>query len=123
MVSALRPGLLRQDGVRLALVHDLHQHVQRATVQAVLPLQLSLLQAMAAPPDLLHREEQARCLVDDHDAVCADSVRAHQPAQLDEEPMRVGVLLLRATQKSLDPSLAETDVGLLCVEPVVHPGA
>ena len=27
---------------------------------------------------------------------CADSVRAHQPAELDEEAVRVGVLLLRA---------------------------
>ena len=33
-MSALRPGLLRQYGVCLARVHDLHQHVQRATVHA-----------------------------------------------------------------------------------------
>ena len=32
VVGALRPGLLRQDGLCLARVHDLHEHVQRATV-------------------------------------------------------------------------------------------
>ena len=31
VVGALRPRLLRQDGVCLAGVHDLHQHVQRST--------------------------------------------------------------------------------------------
>ena len=59
VVGALRPGLLGQDGVCLAGVHDLHQHVQRATVHAEgdcecrgLPrvaLYLSLLHAAAAP--------------------------------------------------------------------------
>ena len=49
--------MLRQDGVCLARVHDLHQRVRGA--------------------------------------VCADSVCAHQPAQLDEQPVRVCVLLLR----------------------------
>ena len=34
VMSVLRPGLLRQDGVCPADVHDLHQHVQRATVHA-----------------------------------------------------------------------------------------
>ena len=34
VASALRPGLLLQDGVCLARVHDLHQHVQRATVRS-----------------------------------------------------------------------------------------
>ena len=34
VVSALQPGLLRQDGVCLARVYHLHQHVQRATVRA-----------------------------------------------------------------------------------------
>ena len=34
VVSELWPGMLRQDGVCLVRVHDLHQHVQRATVQA-----------------------------------------------------------------------------------------
>ena len=34
VVSALRPGLLGQDGVCLAGVHDLHQHVQWATAHA-----------------------------------------------------------------------------------------
>ena len=32
--SARCPGLLRQDGVCLARVHDLHQHIKRATVHA-----------------------------------------------------------------------------------------
>ena len=34
VVGALRPGLLWQDGVCLAGVHDRHQHFQRATVHA-----------------------------------------------------------------------------------------
>ena len=34
VVSALQPGLLRQDGVCLARVYHLHQHVQRVTVRA-----------------------------------------------------------------------------------------
>ena len=65
-------GLLRQDGVCLARVHDLHQHVQRATVHAegdrecrgllYVALQLGLLDA--APPDLMHRQEAAGSLVD-----------------------------------------------------------
>ena len=50
------------------------------------------------PPDLMHRQEAAGRLVDVHDAVCADSVLVHQPAELDEEPVRVGVLLLRAVE-------------------------
>ena len=37
-------------------------------------------------------------LVDVHDAVHADCVCAHQPAQLDEQPVRVGVRLLRAVE-------------------------
>ena len=91
----LRPGQLRQDGVCLASVHNLHQ---RATVHAEgdrecrgLPrvaLQLSLFDAAAAPPDLLHRQEAAGGLVDVHDAVCADAIGAHKPAQLDEERWR-----------------------------------
>ena len=95
VASVLWPGLLRQDGVCLARVYDLHQHLQRATVHAesdrerrdllCVALQLSLFQATAAPPDLLHREEPARRLVDVHDAVSADSMLVHQPAQLDEE--------------------------------------
>ena len=78
----------------------------------------------------MHQEEEAGRLVDVHDAVCADSVLLHQPAQLDEEPMRVGVRLLRAvellqaqahaTQKPLDPALAETGFESLCVEPFIH---
>ena len=127
--------------------YDLHEHVQRATVHAEggserrgLPrvaLQLSLLHAAAAPSNVMHWEETARGLVDVHDAVCADSVHVHEPAQLDEEPVRVGLLqsravellqalggLLeaqaRATQKSLDPFLAGTHVESLCVEPFEH---
>ena len=108
VMSVLWPRLLHQDGVCLARVHDLHQHVQGATVHAEsdcerrrLPrvaLQLSLLHAPAAPSNVMHREETARGLVDVHDAVCADSVLVHEPAQLDEEPVRVGVLLLRAVE-------------------------
>ena len=57
--SALRPGLLRQDGVCLVRVYDLHQHVQRATVHSegdrecrgllCVDLQLGLFDAAAAP--------------------------------------------------------------------------
>ena len=88
-------------------------------------------------PGLMHRQEAARSLVDVHDEVCADCVCAHQPAQLDEEPVRVGVLLLRAVelfqalggllaaqahamQELSDPGVAGTDVESLCVEPFVH---
>ena len=108
VVSALRPGLLRQDGVCPARVHNLHQHVQRATVHAEgdrecrglirVALQLSFFDAAVAPPDLILLKEAARGLVDVHDAVCGDSVCAHQPAQLDEQPVRVGVLLLCAVE-------------------------
>ena len=104
VVSVLWPGLLRQDGVCLARVHDLHKHVHRATVHAEgdlrVTLQLSLFDTAAAPPDLTHRQEDAKRLVDVHDAVCADAKGAHEPAQLDEQPMRVGVLLLRAAELS-----------------------
>ena len=65
--SVLKPGPLKQDGVCLARVHDLHQHVQRATVHAEgdrecrgllrVALQLSLFDAAAAPPDPMHRQE------------------------------------------------------------------
>ena len=115
--------LLQQDGVCRGLL--------------CVALQLGLLLAAAAPPDLLHRQEAARSLVDVHDAVCADSVCAHQPAQLDEEPVRVGVLLLRAvelfqalrgllaaqahaTQESSHPLIAGLHVEPLCVEPFEH---
>ena len=60
VVSVLRPGLLWQDGVCPARVHNLHQHAQRATVHAeddrecrgffCVALQLGLLNAAAAPP-------------------------------------------------------------------------
>ena len=147
VVGALRPRLLGQDGVCLAGVHDLHQHVQRATVHAEgdcecrgLPrvaLQLGLLHAAAAPSNVMHREEAARGLVDVHDAVCADAIGAHLPAQFDEEAMRVGLLQSRtvellqalgglleaqvhAVQELSDPPLARTHVESLCVEPFVH---
>ena len=61
-------------------------------------LYLSLFDAAAAPSGLMHREEAARGLVNVHDAVCADAIGAHLPAQFDEEPLRVGVLLLRAVE-------------------------
>ena len=70
----------------------------------------------------MHRQEAARRLVHVHDSVCADSVLVHQPEQLDKEPVRIDVLLLRgvelfhalgglliaqahAVQKLSDPSL------------------
>ena len=147
VASVLRQGLLRQDGVCLASVHDLHEHVQRSTVHAeadcecrLLPrvaLQLSLLHAAAAPSNVMHREETARGLVDVHDAVCADSVLVHEPAQLDEEPVRVGVLLLRAVElfqalgelleaqahaveEPSDPAFAGMHVEFFCVESFEH---
>ena len=54
--------------------------------------------AAAAPSGLTHREEAARRLVNVDDAVCADCVRVHEPAELGEEAMCVGVLLLRAVE-------------------------
>ena len=72
--SVQRPGLLQQDSVCLARVHDRHHHVQRTTVHAEgdrecsgvlrVALQLSLFDAAAARPDLMHRPEAARGLVD-----------------------------------------------------------
>ena len=147
MAGALRPGLLGQDGVCLAGVHDLHQHVQRATVHAegdrerrdlfCLALQLDLLDSAVAPPRLGHQQEAARGLVDAHDAVCNDGLMVHEPAQFDEHSVRVGVLLLRAVellyalggpleaqahavQEPPYPPFAGTDVESLCVEPFVH---
>ena len=135
-MRALRPGLLRQDGVCPARVHDLHQHVQSATVHAEgdrerrgllrVALQLSLFDATRSDAPARGGGRSRRC------SRRADCVCAHQPAQLDEEPVRVGVLLLRAVdlfhalggllvaqahamQEPLDPALAGTDV-----EPFVH---
>ena len=69
VASALGPGLRGHDGVGLVRVHDLHQHVQRATVHAEgdpecrgLPrvaLQLSLFHTTATPPDLMHQQKAA----------------------------------------------------------------
>ena len=107
-MSVLPPALLRQDGVCLARVHDLHQHIQRATIHAEsdrecrglsrVALQLGVLDAAAAPPDLMHWQEPAGRLVDVHHAVCADAIGAHLPVQLDEQPVRVGELLPRAVE-------------------------
>ena len=100
-------------------------------------LQLRLFDAASVPPDLLHREEAAGRFVDVRDEVCADSVIVHQPAQLDEQPVRVGLLHSRAvelfqalgglletqahaTQELLHLAKAGTDVELLCVEPFAH---
>ena len=91
----------------------------------------------AGPASCRGRPEAARGLVNVHDAVCADSVLLHEPAQLDEEQVRVGVLLLtgvellqalgglldaqaHATQELSDPSIAGTHVESLCVEPLEH---
>ena len=146
MVGALRPGPRGQDGVCLAGVHDLHQHVQRATVHAEgdcecrgllgVALQLSLFLAAVAPSGLMHQEEAARSLVDVDDAVCADCVLVHEPAELDEEAVRVGVLLLRAVellqalggllvaqahsmQELSDPLSTGAHVETFCLEPLV----
>ena len=83
----------------------------------------------AEPPD-----EAAGRLVDVHDAF---SVLVHEPTQLDEQPVRVGLLqssaveLLQAlggllvaqahaVEKPSDPSSAGTHVESLCVESFVH---
>ena len=80
--------------------------------------------------------EAAGGLVDVHDAVRAECVRVHEPAQLDEQPVRVGLLQSRAVEllqtlggilvahahaveKPSDPPLAGTHVESLCVEPFV----
>ena len=111
--------------------------MQKANVVASLVLQFSFFHAAAAPPDLTHRQEAAGSLVDVRDSVCTDSALVHQPAQPDEQPVRVGVLLLKAvelfhalgrllaaqvhaTQELSDPPLARTDVVSLCVDPFVH---
>ena len=147
MASALWPGLLRQDGVCPARLHDLHQHVQRATVHAggdrecrgllCVALQLGLLHATGAPPDLMHRQEPAGRLVDVHDAVFPECVLVHQPTKLDEHSVRVGLLQSRAvelfqalgwlleaqahaTQEPSDPLSTVTNVMSLCVEPAEH---
>ena len=128
-------------------MHDLHQHVQRATVHAEgdrerrgllrVALQLGLFLAAVAPSGLVHREKAARGLVDVHDAVCTDSVLVHEPAELDEEAVRVGLLQSRAvellqalgglleaqahaTHEFLHPGIAGTHVESLCVEPLEH---
>ena len=78
----------------------------------------------------MHREKAARGLVNVDDAVCADCVLVHEPAELDEQPVRVGLLQSRAvellqavggllgaqahaTQESLHPALAGTGVEFL----------
>ena len=100
--SVLWPWFRVQDGVCLARVYDLHQHVQRATVHPKgdsecpdLLRQLGLFRHRGGPT---RSGSPAGCLVDVHHAICADAICAHEPAQLDEEPIRVGVLLLRAVE-------------------------
>ena len=97
-------------------------------------LQLGLLDTVAAPCDLLHREEPARILCRcSRRGLRADSVLVHQPAQLDEEPVRVGALVelfhaprgllvaqAHATQEVLDLPLAGTHVESLLVKPFEH---
>ena len=109
----------------------------KAIVNLGVALQLGLLRAAVAPADLMHREEAARGLVDVDDAVCADSVLLNEPAQLDEQSMRVGALLLRAvellqalggllvaqahaTQEPPYQLIAGTHIEPLCVEPLEH---
>ena len=99
VMSALRPGMLGQDGVCLAGVHDLHQHVQRATVHAEgdrecrgLPLRCPAAGPARRRGGPTRSVAPAGGLVDVHDAICADCVLVHQPAQLDEEPVRLGLL-------------------------------
>ena len=64
-------------------------------------------------------------LVDVHDAVCTGSVLVHEPAQLDEQPVRVGVLLLRAVELFhtlgglLEAQAHTTQELLLCVTGMV----
>ena len=104
----LRPGLRRQDGVCPTRLRDLHQHVQRATIHAEgnrecrgffsVALQLRLFDAPATPPDVMYRQEAAGRLVNVHDAIRADVTLAHQPTQLDEQQVRVAVLLFRTVE-------------------------
>ena len=85
----------------------------------------------------MYREEAAGGLVDVHDAVCPDSVLVHEPAQFDEQPVRVGLLQSRAvellqalgglleaqahaSQETRHPGVAGTHVEPLCVEPLEH---
>ena len=82
-MSALQPRLFGQDGVSLSGAHDLHQQVQRATIHAegdcglfCVALQLRV-----------HRQRRH-----------VSSVLVHKPAQLDEGPVCVGVLKLRAVE-------------------------
>ena len=108
----------------------------KATVNVVASLVLPRSWACFTPrrPDLMHMQEAAGRLVDVHDAVCTDSVCL---PKLNEQPMRVGVLLLRAVelfhalggllvaqahvmQEPLHPAITGTDVESLCVEPAVH---
>ena len=142
VMSALRPGLLGQDGVCLARVHDLHQHVQRSTAHAEgdrerrrLPrvaLRLRLFHAAAAQSSLMHWEEAARGLVNVDYAVCADSmhslmksrcVLASCKAGLWSSFEALGGLLeaqAHATHESLHPALAGMHVEPLCVEPLEY---
>ena len=98
---------LRQDGVCLDRLHD--QHVQRAMVHAEGDRECRGLLGVAPQLGLLHA------------AVCAGSVLVHEPAELDEEPVRVGVLLLKTVE------LFQALGGLLAahahaMQELLHPG-
>ena len=93
-MSVLRPGLLLRlcyPGARSApacpVGHDPCGSECRGVLRVA--LQLCLFDAAAAPPDLMHWQEPARGLVDVHDAVSTDCVLVHEPAELDEEPVRL----------------------------------
>ena len=98
LTSVLWPGLLKQDGGISKAPHAEGDRECRGLPRVA--LQLGLFDAAAAPPDLRRRQEAAGRLLDVHDAVCADAIGAQQPTQLDEEPMRVGVLLLLAALRT-----------------------
>ena len=82
-----------QDHGRLSVVHRSKHSRQKETCTYVLDSSVRphCNKRPAAPPYLMHPQEAAGCLIDVHDAVCADSVLVHQPAQLEEEPVRFGV--------------------------------
>ena len=78
VMSVLRPRLLRQDGVCLARVHDLHQHLQRATVHAEgdrecrgLPGLSPLLNSLATVRERICVGSSSKCFVS-VDPFCVD---------------------------------------------------
>ena len=117
----------------LASVHDVHHRVQWAAIHAEgdgecrghsgLALQLGLCVFCSdGPSDRLHRHDTAQGLVYVDHAVCADSVLVHEPAQVDEQPMRVGLLVSGAVHghpmhEIPDPAQAGRNVEAQIVEP------